>query len=239
MCGVKPVGGRANELLLEKVSHDDRTMPEQSAYQKKKAVTDALAKLDKGQKAQALEELLVEWAQTLPRKGKEYGVETGTGKYAQRLEWLTEHWGTPFKVEKNGKESNALRRMPLSGVLELLTLFCLNVGDSQEDVASFGTLEDDSELGEKVASGLSELKAANGPVVAVTFAAFKELQRLAREAQTGGAVEGPRTSTAILEKLAAILQATPGVKTEKEAEAYNVRRAKYDAKKAEKKQPAS
>jgi hypothetical protein len=41
-------------------------MPEISAYQKKKLVSDTLAKLDRGQKAQALELLLEEWAVSLP-----------------------------------------------------------------------------------------------------------------------------------------------------------------------------
>jgi hypothetical protein len=205
-------------------------MTELSAYQKKKLVSDTLANLDRGQKAQALELLLEEWAETLPKRGKEYGVAGGSARYAERLEWLSEHWGTQFVVEKKDRETKALRKMPLSGVLELLTLFCLNVADSGDEDASFGSLEDGSELGEKVASGLSALKSSNGPRVVISMEAFRELQRLAREAQEGGA-EGPRTSTAIVEKLASVLKDMPSAKTEKETRVYRTRRAKYDAKK--------
>jgi hypothetical protein len=72
-------------------------------------------------------------------------------------------------VEKKDKETKALRKMPLSGVLELLTLFSLNVADSGDEDPSFGSLEDGSELGEKMASGLSAMKSANGPQVEISL----------------------------------------------------------------------
>jgi hypothetical protein len=190
-------------------------MAEQSQYQKRKQVNDLVKTLDRGQKGMLFETLLDEWAESLPKKGKEYGVSGGSSKYAERLDWLQEHWGTAFET----KGTNAVRRMPLSGVIELLALFCLGAADQQKAGDGFGILEDGSELAERVASGLSAMRDANGPQVVISQSAYNELQKIRREYEELGG-QGPETSTKILEKLMNQLQAMPGMKNEKEIAKY-------------------
>ena len=200
-------------------------MAELSAYQKKKQVADLLKSLDKGQKQMLREALISEWAETLPQKGKEYGVAGGCGKFAERLEWLQEHWGTAFE----SKGGRALRKMPLTGVIELLALFALQAADSDDTELSFGSLEDGSELGDKVASGLAAMKAASGPQVVISQSAYNELQKIRLEyEELGGA--SPETSTKVLQKLFDQLQAMPSVKSQKEVARYESRKKKVDPK---------
>jgi hypothetical protein len=186
-------------------------MAELSAYQKKKQVTDLLQTLDKGQKGQLLEALLGEWAETLPKKGKEFGVSGGDGKFEERLKWLQEHWGTAFEA----KGTTALRKMPLSGVLELLTLFVLGGADSTDEALTFGSLEDGSELGEKVAAAVDAMKQTAGPKVVITMDAYKHLQAIKRVWSEEGNV-APEVSTKILEMLKGALKSMPAVKSEAE-----------------------
>jgi hypothetical protein len=193
-------------------------MAEVSQYQKRKQVADLLRTLDRGQRGMLLEDLLEDWAQTLPKRGKDYGA-TSSSKYGERLEWLQSHWGTQFPT----KGTMALRRMPLAGVLELLTLFCLGAADSDSE-PSFGSLEDGSELGDKVASALVAMQSAGGPQVVISQAAFNELQKIRREyEELGGA--SPEASTKVLKKLFDHLQAMPSVKDEKEVARYEKRKA--------------
>ena len=201
-------------------------MTENSQYQKRKQVYDLMKTLDKGQKGMLFEALLGEWAETLPKKGKEYGVASGSGKYGERLEWLQDHWGTAFET----KGTTALRKMPLSGVVELLALFALQAADSDDAELTFGSMEDGSELGDKVASGLSAMKVASGPQVVISKSAYNELQRIRREFEEQGGAS-PETSTKVLQRIMDQLQAMPSVKNEKETKVYTTRRGKYDAKK--------
>lgn len=186
-----------------------------SQYQKRKEVADLVKSLDRGQKSMLLEDLLEDWAQTLPKKGKEYGVNSG--KFAERLEWLQEHWGTQFPT----KGTMALRRMPMAGVLELLTLFCLGVADSPDE-PSFGSLEDGGELGDKVASALAAMHSAGGPQVVISQAAFNALQKIRREYEALGG-DKPEASTKILKKIFDQLESMPSVKSQKEIKAYQSR----------------
>lgn len=190
-------------------------MAELSAYQKKKQVADLMKTLDKGQKGQLLEALLGEWAEAIPKRAKDYGVVGGTKKFVERLQWLQEHWGTAFKT----KGSTALRKMPLSGVLELLTLFTLKAAETKDEFVSFGSLEDGSRLSERVASGLSALQVANGPQVVISRSAYDQLQAIRREFEEGGG-EGPEASTKILRRIFDQLQSMPAVKSEKENTRY-------------------
>ena len=199
-----------------------------SAYQRKKRVVDAVNKWDKGEKAIAFELLLGEWAEQLPK----------ASKATERLEWLQEHWGTQFEVTRKGVMKKALRKATLEGVLELLTLFCLNAADSEDEELTFGSLElppgeDGPEaVSDKVASGLSALKQASGPVVQIPLAAYRELQRLRKEAEGAGA-DPARTNTSVLKTIDDILRSMPSVKDEKETRVYQKRRAAYDKRKAE------
>jgi len=200
-------------------------MAELTQYQKKKQVADLVKTLDKGQKQMLREILVAEWAETLPQKGKEYGVSGGGGKFAERLEWLQEHWGTAFE----SKGGTALRKMPLTGVIELLTLFALSAADSEDAELSFGSLEDGSELGDKVASGLAAMRAMSGPQVVISQAAYNELQKIRREyEEIGGA--SPETSTKVLQKILDQLQSMPSVKNQKEIARYESRKKKVDTK---------
>lgn len=208
-------------------------MANTSAYHRKKTVTELFNKLDRGQRSQMLELLLEEEVTSWPAKGKEYGV---TAKATQRLEWLREHWGTQFEVEKQGKTTKALRKMPLSGVIELLTLFCLGVTESGDEVITFGSLEQGNKLVDKVSSGLTALNQSNGAQVTISIAAFRELQRLRREAEAAGA-DPARTSTEILAKIDNILRAMPSVKDDEEIALYQKRRISYEKRK-EAKAPA-
>ena len=97
--------------------------------------------------------LLEDWVETLQQKGKEQGVTGGNGKWTKRLTWLQEHWGTGFKT----KGSTALRKMPLSGVIELLTLYALSTADLKDDL-EFGSFEMGTDLTDKVNTALTALK---------------------------------------------------------------------------------
>jgi hypothetical protein len=199
-------------------------MAAQSQYEKRKALDTLYKGLDKGQKKQLLELLLEEWAETLPQKGKEQGVAGGNGKWAKRLDWLQEHWGTEFET----KGTTALRRMPISGVVELLTLYALSVVDGKEDI-EFGSFEMGTELTDKVNTALAALKDASGEQVTMSRKAYNELQRIKREfAKVGGEVRNVDTS--ILSSLGELLESLPSVKSEKEIAVYESRKKKVDAK---------
>jgi hypothetical protein len=191
---------------------------ELSQYQKKVQVTNTLKNFDRGQKAQLLEALLSEWAETLPKRSKEYGV-SGHGKYLERLEWLQEHWGTAF--ESKGK--TALRKMPLAGVIELLLVYVMNAADSGDKEMVFGTLDDGSELSDKVAVALEGMKQAAGPQVVITMDAYKHLQAIKRLWVSEGNVP-PEVSTKIMEQIAGAMKAMPAVKSEAELERQAARK---------------
>lgn len=200
-------------------------MAEASQYQKRKQVTDMVKSLERGQKTMLLDMLLDEWAETLPKRGKDYGVAGGSDKYQKRLDWLQDHWGTQFET----KGTTAVRRLPLSGVIELLVLFCLNSADTEGKDLGFGAMEDGSELAEKVASGLEQLKAASGPLVTISLDAYNQLQKIAREYREQGG-SSPEASTKILERVLSELEAMPGMKTEKEQAKYEKAKTKKVAK---------
>jgi len=196
-------------------------MAELTAYQKKKQVADLLQTLDRGQKKQLLELLLEDWAETLPQKGKEQGVTGVGGKWSKRITWLQEHWGTQFPT----KGTTALRKMPVSGVIELLTLYALSIADLKGDL-EFGSFEMETDLSNKVNTALSALKESSGEQVTISRNAFNELQRIKREfAEAGGEVRNVDSS--ILSSLGELLKSLPSVKSEKEV-------AKYVATKARK-----
>jgi|688.fasta_scaffold1032966_1 hypothetical protein len=194
-------------------------MAELTAYQKRKEIEGIFNSLDKGQKKQLLELLLEDWAETLPQKGKEQGVTGVGGKWSKRLEWLQEHWGTQFPT----KGTMALRKMPVSGVIELLTLYALSTADQKDDL-DFGSFEMGTDLTNKVNTALSALKESSGEQVTISRNAFNELQRIKREfAEAGGEVRNVDSS--ILSSLGELLKSLPSVKSEKEV-------AKYEATKA-------
>ena len=208
-------------------------MANTSAYQRQKEIDNLFKRLDNGQKAKLLELLLEDEVSSWPCKAKEYDVSS---KVAKKLEWLKEHWGTQFTVEKKGVRSRALRKMPLTGVLELLTTFCLGITESQDEAITFGSLEQSNPLVNKVASGLTALNHSTGSQVTISMAAFRDLQRLRREAEAAGA-DPARTSTAILDRIDDILKAMPSVKDEAETALYQKRRLAYERSK-EAKAPA-
>jgi hypothetical protein len=194
-------------------------MAELNAYQKKKQVADLLQTLDRGQKKQLLELLLEDWAETLPQKGKEQGVTGVGGKWSKRITWLQEHWGTQFPT----KGTMALRKMPVSGVIELLTLHALSIADLKGDL-EFGSFEMETDLSNKVNTALAALQESSGEQVTISRNAFNELQRIKREfAEAGGEVRNVNSS--ILSSLGELLASLPSVKSEKEV-------AKYEATKA-------
>jgi hypothetical protein len=196
-------------------------MAELTAYQKKKQVADLLQTLDRGQKKQLLELLLEDWAETLPQKGKEQGVTGVGGKWSKRITWLQEHWGTQFPT----KGTMALRKMPVSGVIELLTLHALSIADLKGDL-EFGSFEMETDLSNKVNTALVALQESSGEQVTISRNAFNELQRIKREfAEAGGEVRNVNSS--ILSSLGELLASLPSVKSEKEV-------AKYEATKARK-----
>lgn len=200
-------------------------MSDQSAYQKRKEIESIHKSLDKGQKKQLLELLLEEWAETLPQKGKEQGVTGPDGKWAKRIDWLCEHWGTEFET----KGTTALRRMPLSGVVELLTLYALSVSDLKEDL-EFGSFEQQTPLTDKVNTALTALREANGEQVSMSRKAYNELQRIKREfAKAGGEVRNVDTS--ILSSLGELLESLPSIKDDKEVAKYEAGRAAYETRK--------
>ena len=152
-------------------------MSTETTYQKKKKVADLLENLDKSQRKMLREALVAEWAETLPQSAKDYGVTGGGGKFAERLEFLQEHWGTDYKT----KGKDAVRKMSLSGVIELLTVFALNTADSEDKELSFGSLDDGSKLSETVTSGLFALKDSPGKTKEISQSEYDELQKIRRE----------------------------------------------------------
>ena len=201
-------------------------MAEQSQYQKRKEIEGIYKSLDKGAKKQLLELLLEDWAQALPQKGKEQGVSGANGKWAKRLVWLQDHWGTEFET----KGTTAIRRMPLSGVVELLTIYALSVADVKGSL-EFGSFEMESELSDKVNTALTALKSASGEQVSISRDAFNELQRIKREfAEAGGEVRG-EVSTKILSTLGELLASLPSIKSEKEVAKYQANHAAYESRK--------
>jgi hypothetical protein len=196
-------------------------MAEQSQYQKRRQLESIYNGLERGQKRMLFEMLLEDWVETLPQKGKEQGVTGGNGKWTKRLTWLQEHWGTGFET----KGSTALRKMPLSGVIELLTLYALSTADLKDDL-EFGSFEMRTDLTDKVNTALTALKDASGEQVTLSRKAYNELQRIKREfAEAGGEVRNVDSS--ILSSLGELLASLPSVKSEKET-------AKYEATKAKK-----
>jgi hypothetical protein len=83
------------------------TIANTSTYQRQKEIDSLVKRLDKGQRSKLLELLLEEEVASWPAKSKEYDVTT---KATQRLEWLKEHWGTQFVVEKQGKKQRPFRK---------------------------------------------------------------------------------------------------------------------------------
>jgi hypothetical protein len=196
-------------------------MAEQSQYQKRRQLESIYNGLERGQKRMLFEMLLEDWVETLPQKGKEQGVTGGNGKWTKRLTWLQEHWGTGFET----KGSTALRKMPLSGVIELLTLYALSTADLKDDL-EFGSFEMGTDLTNKVNTALTALKDASGEQVTLSRKAYNELQRIKREfAEAGGEVRNVDSS--ILSSLGELLASLPSVKSDKET-------AKYEATKARK-----
>ena len=202
-------------------------MANTSTYQRQKEIDNLFKRLDNGQKAKLLELLLEDEVATWPCKAKEYEVSS---KATKKLEWLKEHWGTQFTVEKKGVKSRALRKMPLTGVLELLTTFCLGITESQDEAITFGSLEQRNPLVDKVASGLTALNHSTSSHVTISMAAFRDLQRLRREAEAAGA-DPARTNTAILDRIDDILKAMPSVKDIAETALYQKRRQAYERSK--------
>jgi hypothetical protein len=149
-------------------------MVKQSQYDKRKEVEGLIKDMEPSKRKMAFEMLLADWAGELPQKAKDYGVTASGSKWAARLEWLQEQWGTPFET----KGTNAIRKMPLSGVLELLALFTLKAADSTEEKASFGVLDDGSKLAEAVVPQLRAMKDAVGPKLEITKSAVKQLDQL-------------------------------------------------------------
>jgi hypothetical protein len=133
-------------------------MVKQSQYDKRKEVEGLIKEMEPSKRKMAFEMLLADWAGELPQKAKDYGVTASGSKWAARLEWLQEQWGTPFET----KGTNAIRKMPLSGVLELLALFTLKAADSTGENASFGVLDDGSKLAEAVVPQLRAMKDVGG-----------------------------------------------------------------------------
>lgn len=142
---------------------------EKSQYQMRKEAEQLVSGWDAGQRKRIFNALLEDWAADLPKKGKDYGV-TGSGKqWADRLEWLREQLGS----------SN--RKMSLSSVLELLTLFTLKAAESTEAKASFGVLDDGSKLAEAVVPALRAMKDAVGPKLEISRSTYAQMKQLQEE----------------------------------------------------------
>ena len=139
---------------------------EKSQYQLKKEAEQLVSGWDAGQSKRIFNALLEDWAGALPKKGKDYGVTGSSKQWAERLEWLREQLGTPN------------RKMSLSSVIELLTLFTLNVAESTEEKAGFGVLDDGSKLAEALVPALRAMKDAVGPKLEITKSAVNQLDQL-------------------------------------------------------------
>ena len=205
------------------------TMSDQSQYQKRRELETIYNGLERGQKRMLFEMLLEDWAETLPQKGKDQGVIGGNGKWTKRLKWLQDHWGTQFPT----KGTLALRKMPMSGVIELLALYTLSIADVKDDL-EFGSFEMQTDLSNKVNTALSSLRDSSGEQIVIPRSAYNELQRVYREfAEEGGDVRED-VSRKILGSLGELLKSLPSVKNEKEQEAYEKSHAAYEASKARK-----
>lgn len=203
------------------MERQSKPMSELSQYQKRKQVTDLMKTLDKGQKGVLFELLLEEWAETLPHRLKDWDAPKD-GRLQARLEWLQEHWGTAFETGKGGQ---GLRRMPLGNVVGLLTTFCLKAADNPDSEVDFGMLDDESEIGMKVATGLEQMSVANGPQVTISLHAWNQMQAIRREWKEQGGKD-VAADTSIIKKIFDQLESMPSVKDEKEIKRYVSRKKK-------------
>lgn len=170
---------RAGTMSDQTKAADSAVKPDQKAtgkspYQKDKEAERLVSECDSGTRKRVFNILLADWAKDLPQKAKEYGVTASDGKWLARLEWLQEEWGKPFET----KGTNAIRRMTLSGVLELLTLFTLQAADSVETNPSFGVLDNGSKLAKTVVPKLKEMKDAVGAKLEIPTSAVRQLDQL-------------------------------------------------------------
>jgi hypothetical protein len=85
--------------------------------------------------------------------------------WLERLEVLQDEWGTAFKKE-NGEEG--FRRLPLTGVLELVTLYVLQ-------------FEEGTALKEKVNRAVKRLKEVAGPKTPVPDAKLEKARAALKE----------------------------------------------------------
>jgi hypothetical protein len=114
--------------------------------------------------------------------------------------------------------------MPLSGVLELLTLFVLRGADTKDEFLTFGSLDDRSVLGEKVASAIDVMRETTGPQVVITRSAYDHLQAIKRMWEKEKGEVSPEESTKILDRLMGALKSMPAVKTEAEIKSVEARK---------------
>jgi hypothetical protein len=180
------------ENTAQPTAEADAKKDEKSAYQKRKEATALFTELkkDPGKRKLVFDLLLEDWASGLPtatgvkvgvkaqekppkpaKEGEEVKVVKRKKKdtepavnWLERLEVLQDEWGTAFKKE-NGEEG--FRPLPLTGVLELVTLYVLQ-------------FEEGTQLKEKVNRAVQHLKVVAGPKAEVPAVA-KEKARAALE----------------------------------------------------------
>ncbi len=196
-------------------------------YQRKKTVETIYKNCDSGIRTALMDMLIDHWATQLPKKARQFKGVDNSLKLSEKIKWLEEHWGTTTS-------SGGVRKMPTEQVIELLLTFVLNTKGAGEDGAmTFGSLEDGSELAEKVASSLEVMNDSVGEEVVITRSAFNELQRLRRlVVATMDESELRNVDTRLRGSIDAILTAVPGAKTEEEIAKLEADREKREAAKA-------
>jgi hypothetical protein len=175
------------ENTAQPTAKADAKKAEKSAYQKRKEATDLFTELkkDPGKKKLVFDLLLEDWASGLPTatgvkvgvKAQEKPAREGEApkkkkkdtepavNWLERLEVLQDEWGTAFKKE-NGEEG--FRRLPLTGVLELVTLYVLQ-------------FEEGTALKEKVNRAVKRLKEVAGPKTPVPDAKLEKARAALKE----------------------------------------------------------
>jgi hypothetical protein len=155
-----------------------------SQYQRATEVKTVLKEWSSGQKSQALQQLLIEHFEDMPKRS--HALE--------RLDFLSSEFGTEFEVTRKGKTNQALRKATLVRVLERIALYIF-----EQDAASLPAKDDDQA---EVVAALEALQESTGPQLTVSAAKAEAIR-----SQLGKIAKNADAETAgVLKELEALLK---------------------------------
>jgi hypothetical protein len=160
-----------------------------SQYQRATEVKTVLKGWCSGQKSQALQQLLVEHFEDLPKRS--HALE--------RLDFLSSEFGTEFEVTRKGKTNQTLPKATLVRVLERIALYIF-----EQDATSLPAKDDDQA---EVVAALEALQESTGPRLIVSAAKAEAIR-----SQLGKITKGANKETAsMIKELEALLRSAAAV----------------------------